>query len=75
MKPMIPDFCPACDALDSPFELVMRECEQFFCGETLLVTSPAMRCRACGFQILAAGQLEELRRATIEAYNQRKENN
>jgi len=71
MKLSIPDFCPACDAVDNPFVPAQRETEQDFRGQTLRVTSPAFRCRHCGFSLLGPGHLDALRLATHDAYRRR----
>jgi len=72
LSPQIPDFCPACDALDSPFELWLRETVQIFRGREVTVESPVMECRVCEFRILAAGQLSELVKRVKEKNNMNK---
>jgi hypothetical protein len=67
LAPQVPDFCPACDALDQPFHPVMRKVEQDFRGETLTVDAPAMRCTRCGFEIAGPGHLDALCLATLES--------
>lgn len=67
-SPAIPDFCPACNATGEPFVVIHRETEQEFRGEALRVTSPALRCRHCGFGLLGPGHLDALRLATHDAY-------
>lgn len=42
--------------------------EQVFKGETLKVESPGMICQHCGYVALGAGQLDELRKRTADAY-------
>jgi len=71
LQPKVPDFCPACDAVDHPFRPVRRKVKQDFRGETLEVDALAMRCGSCGFEIAAPGNLETLRLATMDAYRQR----
>jgi len=71
LTPQVPDFCPACDAVDHPFRPVRRKVQQEFRGETLEVEAPAMSCGHCGFVILAPGNLDALRLATADAYRQR----
>jgi putative zinc finger/helix-turn-helix YgiT family protein len=71
LEPQVPDFCPACDAVDHPFAPVRRKVEQEFRGETLEVEAPAMRCQHCGFEIAVPGSLDALRLATADAYRQR----
>lgn len=71
LKPQVPDFCPACDAVDHPFKPIHRKVQQEFRGETLEVDAPAMSCCHCGFVILAPGNLDTLRLATANAYRQR----
>ncbi len=71
MQLSIPDFCPACDATDKPFNLVQRETEQDFRGETFRVTTPALQCRHCGFGTLGPGHLDALQRATHDAYRRK----
>ena len=68
LRPQVPDFCPACDAVDHPFKLVHRKVKQEFRRETLEVDAPAMRCAHCDFVVLAPGHLEALRLATLDAY-------
>lgn len=72
LRPKVPDFCPACDATDEPFEAVAQMVEQEFRGETLTVATLAHRCRHCGFEVAPAGALENLRRATTDAYRIRR---
>jgi putative zinc finger/helix-turn-helix YgiT family protein len=69
-EPQVPDFCPACDAVDHPFTPVNRKVKQVFRGETLEVEAPAMQCRNCGFEIAVPGSLDALRVATTNAYRQ-----
>lgn len=71
LKPQVPDFCPACDAIDHPFQPESRKAEQEFRGETFQVQAPAMTCKNCGFVISAPGNLEALRLATLDAYRLR----
>lgn len=71
LKPHIPDFCPACDAVDHPFKPVRRKVKQEFRGETLEVEAQALCCGNCGFEIAAPGHLEQLRLATLDAYRLR----
>ena len=71
LKPQVPDFCPACDAVDHPFKLKLRKVTQEFRGEMLELEAPAMRCGHCGFEIAAPGQLDALRLATTQAYRLR----
>jgi putative zinc finger/helix-turn-helix YgiT family protein len=71
LKPQVPDFCPACDATNNPFQLVRRKVPQDFRGETLEVEASALACQSCGFEMAAPGQLENLRLATLDAYRLR----
>jgi len=71
LMPRVPDFCPACNAVDHPFISVHRKVEQEFRGETLDVDAPAMSCQHCGFEIAAPGNLDALRLATMDAYRRR----
>lgn len=64
VSPQIPDFCPSCDAADSPFQLQVRENNQIYNGVLVRVESPVMECKVCEFRILAAGQLDELVKRT-----------
>jgi hypothetical protein len=73
MEPQVPDFCPACDAVDHPFQPVLRMVTQDFRGETLEVEAPAMRCIHCGFEIAAPGNLDALCLATADAYSKVRE--
>ena len=66
LTPQVPDFCPACDGIDHPFQMVMRKVIQEFRGEILEIDAPIMRCKHCGFEIVGPGQLDALRLATIE---------
>lgn len=71
LKPMVPDFCPACDAVDVPFPVVMKATEQEYRGEKLTVMAPAHQCSKCGFRMLGAGHLDALCKATSDAYRQK----
>lgn len=71
LVPQLPDFCPACDAIDNPFQLVRRIVPQDFRGETLEVAASALACRNCGFEMAAPGHLDQLRLATLDAYRLR----
>jgi hypothetical protein len=66
LKPHVPDFCPACDAVDHPFQLITRKVKQEFRGEILEIEAPIMRCKHCGFEIAGPGHLDALRLGTIE---------
>ncbi len=68
VSPRMPDFCPACDAASSPFQLQVRENNQIYNGVLVRVESPVMECKVCGFRILAAGQLDELVKRVKEKY-------
>jgi putative zinc finger/helix-turn-helix YgiT family protein len=70
-EPQVPDFCPACDAVDHPFAPVRRKVTQEFRGETLEVVAPAMQCQHCRFEIAVPGSLDALRLATADAYRKR----
>lgn len=71
IAPMIPDFCPSCDAVNSPYRPAMKTTRQEFRGETLEVSSPVMKCRNCGHEILGPGQLDSLRLATTNAFRRK----
>lgn len=45
--------------------------EQEFRGETFKVKAPAMVCTKCGWQALAEGVVDELRKRTADAYRER----
>lgn len=67
-KSKLPSRCPVCDAGDSPFVRCVRTVEQVFRKDKLKVEAPVMVCTSCKFEILAEGQLDELKRLTEEAY-------
>ena len=45
--------------------------EQEFRGNTVIVMSPVMECKHCGWQALAEGHLDELRRRTFDAFREK----
>jgi putative zinc finger/helix-turn-helix YgiT family protein len=64
------DVCAACASEMRP-NVVETEIIQTFRGEELRVLTPAMVCRDCNFQFLGAGQLDEMRRRTADAYRKK----
>jgi putative zinc finger/helix-turn-helix YgiT family protein len=64
------DLCAACASEARP-NVVERAITQTFRGEELEVITPVMVCRDCDFQFLGAGQLDEMRRRTADAYRKK----
>ncbi len=59
MKPIVPDFCPACDAMPKggfPIISEIRKIEHK--GRKIEVESLAYQCE-CGFRMLGPGQLQD----------------
>jgi putative zinc finger/helix-turn-helix YgiT family protein len=71
LKPIIPDFCPSCDAVENPFRSTLRKTKQEYRGEILEVETPALKCKECEFHLLAPGHLDAIRITTANAYRRK----
>ena len=71
LTPLVPDFCPACDAVDHPFQQNPKKVTQEFRGETFIVDTSSLRCQHCGFEVAVPGSLDAMRLATMDAYRKK----
>ncbi len=68
LRPMVPDFCFDCEAVDYPYQRVMKEIEQEYKGRTYLINASVWVCPHCGSSILGDGDLTEIATKTKAAY-------
>ena len=74
LSPQIPDFCPNCDALNS-FRRLIRETEQIYRNEKIVVMASCWSCQSCKFELLGDGDLDELSTQVKKEYERKYKEN